>query len=260
MINFHNGLNLGAPSKVESLHMRSLLSILSAFVLLLMASSCHLVWNYYGAGEWEKKIDGPEFTHAIQHYTAYLKHVKHLRLEDSAVYYHDYANTVRMEFTSQDVLELCEARELIVDVVEGLLVEINRNPILAPQLVNYPFTSANLEIYIRFESFEGIYVDPYYVGWVGLEDDIVHFYAFDIKMWQNHEEGSANIWDYRYEPYFKSREIVLYEREAEALFHTALDMDYLPTCLKKEQYCPEERIKPRYFSPYLNRHTFDNPF
>lgn len=230
--------------------MRYLYYVLISLTLLLASSGCHLKWCYYGVGEWEQKIDGPEITHAIQHYLAYLKHVKRLRLEDSSVYYRDTIHTVRMEFISMDVIELCEARELLVDVVEGLLYELNRNPILAPQFIDYPLSSAHLEIFIRFESFEQ-YVDPFYVGWVSLEDDIVTFYA-----WVLNEDG-RNIWDYRVEPYFKSREFVLYGREAEALFRTSCEQEY-PSCLKREQYCPEPRVKPRYWSPYGHRNFCEN--
>jgi hypothetical protein len=230
--------------------MRYLFYLLTSLSLLLTSSSCHLRWNFYGIGEMEPKIDGSEITHAMQHYIAYLRHAKHLRLEDSGVFYFDSIHTVRMEFISMDVMELCEARELMVDVVEGLLYELNRNPILASQFIDYPLASPNLEIFIRFETYEGVYVDPYYVGWMSLVHDLVTFYAFDIKI------PNENLWDYRVEPYFKSREFVLYGREAEQLFKMSFEMDF-PSCLKKEQYCPEERHKPRYYSPYTNQHSYD---
>ena len=239
--------------------MRYIFYVLTSLTLLLAGSGCCLKWNYYGVGDWEQKIDGPEITHAIQHYIAYLKHVKRLRLEDSAVYYNDTIHTVRMEFSSQDIMEICDARELLVDVVEGLLYELNKNPVLAPQFIDYPLSSANLEIYIRFESFEQL-VDPYYVGWVRLEFDTVTFYAFNVEGYYAtaYHTGSADLWDYRVEPYFKSREFVLYGRESGQLFKMAFDQDY-PSCLKKEQYCPPVKVKPRYYSPYTNIHSFDNP-
>src|ERR1700722_2480364 len=98
--------------------MRKILSLIATLILLLTTSGCHTYWNYYGDGEWVQKIDGPEITHAIQHYFAYLRHVKLLRLEDSSVYYDAKINTVRMEFVSMKVMELCDARELLVDIVE----------------------------------------------------------------------------------------------------------------------------------------------
>lgn len=232
--------------------MRYLLSLLTSLVLLLGTSGCCLKWCYYGSGEWVQKIDGSEVTYAIQHYLPYLRHVHRLRLEDSGVYYHDTIHTVRMEFISMDVWELCDARELLVDVVEGLLLELNRNPILAPQFLEYPLTADSLEIYIRFESFEGDYVDPYYVGWMSLEHGLVMFYAANIR------EDGENCWDWRSEPYYKSREFVLYGREAENLFKMAFDMDF-PNCLKKEQYCPKVKPKPRYYTDYYNEYSYDHP-
>lgn len=114
---------------------------LSSLLLLLFTTSCCCWYNYFGEGEWVQKIDGSEVTHAIQQYTTYLRHVKRLRLEDSGVFYHDSIHTLRLEFVSMDVMELCEARELLVDVVEGLLFDLNRNPILACQFLNYPLSA-----------------------------------------------------------------------------------------------------------------------
>lgn len=241
--------------------MRTLLSVLTSLMLLMGAllstSGCCLKWNYYGVGDWVQKIDGPEVTHAIQHYITYLKHVHRLRLEDSGVYYRDYIHTLRLEFVSMDVWEICDARELLVDVVEGLLLELNTNPILAPQFLEYPLSADALEVYISFESFEKM-VDPYYVGYVSLEGGTVTFYANTLEDEVNDIWDGNNIWDYRIEPYFKSREIVLYGREAEALFKTAFEMDY-PSCLKKEQYCPREKPKPRYYTDYTNQYSYDHP-
>jgi hypothetical protein len=198
-------------------------------------------------GAWVKKIDAPEIVHVIQNYLAYLRHEKHLRLEDSSVYYDDYINAIRMEFLCQDLMEIREARMLLVDVVEGLLAELNKNPVLAPEFITYPLTPRQLEIYISFESFYGLYNDPYYVGWMKLEKDTSYFYAFDLKY------PGLNVWNHRIEPYFKSREFVVYERESEQLFKQAVEMEEnTPDYLKKEQYHPVEKCRPRYFSPYYS--------
>jgi hypothetical protein len=181
---------------------------------------------------------------------AYLRHEKHLRLEDSRVFYTDTINTVRMEFTSQDVLEVREARFLIVDVVEGLLAELNKNHVIAPQFVKYPLTPDQLEIYINFESFHGIFVDPYYVGYVMLENGTTHFWAFDVK------ENGRNIWDYRVEPYEKSREFTVYEREAEDLFEKTTEVAH-PLILKEQYVTPVKEVH-RYFSAYRQHYLFEN--
>src|SRR5262249_3475642 len=118
--------------------MRYLTSILASLSLIFGTTSCCLNWCWYGVGDWVQKIDASEITYAVQHYMAYLRHVHRLRLEESAVYYHDTIHTLRMEFVSMDVWEVCDARELLVDVVEGLLYELNKNPVLGPQFLQYP--------------------------------------------------------------------------------------------------------------------------
>jgi hypothetical protein len=201
------------------------------------------------SGYWVQLIDSPEIVHLIQHYMPYLRHELHLRLEDSRVFYNDTINTVRLEFISQDVLEVREARFLLVDVVEGLLAELNKNPVLAPQFVTYPLTPEQLEIYINFESFHGIYVDPYYVGYIMLEAGEATYWAFTTK------ENGRNLWDFRTEPYEKSREFTVYEREAENMFKEFTDVAH-PLILKEQYISPVKEI-PRYFSPYRQHFLFD---
>jgi hypothetical protein len=203
-----------------------------------------------GVGPWTKKIDSPEIVHTIQHYLAYLRHEKHLRLEDSGVYYNDYVNTVRMEFISQDVLEVREARFLLVDVVEGLLAELNKNPVLAPEFITYPLQPQQLEIYINFESFHGMYVDPYYVGFVKLEEGNAHYYAFNTKY------NGLDTWNYRIEPYSKSLEFTVFEREAENVFKQTVEMAN-PPVVEDLQYVSPIKEVPRYFSPYKQKNIFD---
>ncbi len=198
--------------------------------------------------EWTKKIDSPELTYAIQHYLSYLRHEKHLRLEDTRIYYNSSINTIRMEFTSQDILELREARFLIVDLVEGLLAELNRNPILGPQFITYPLTADQLEIYISYDSFYGLIQDPYFVGYIQLEEGIVTYYAFDTKY------TNQTAWSKRKEPYFKTRELAIYEREAEEMFKETMDMQkHSPL---KEQYISPDKEIPRYFSPHKPHYIF----
>lgn len=234
--------------------MKSFISFLILSMTALFCTSCYMGKQDPGLeeeGYWAQMIDSPEIVHTIQHYLAYLRHEKHLRLEDSRIFYNETINTVRMEFTSQDVLEVREARFLLVDVVEGLLAELNKNPVLAPEFVTYPLTPDQLEIYIDFESFHGIHVDPYYVGYIMLEAGMAHFWAFDTK------ENGLNHWDYRIEPYEKSREFTVYEREAEDMFKETVEIEH-PLILKKEQYVSPIKEVPRYFSPYKRKYIFDN--
>ncbi len=226
--------------------MNKILRIVGIFFLLTSLSGCAACRDWwYGEGDWVKKVDSEELVYVIQKYLAYLRHEKHLRLEDSRVYYNDYVNTIRMEFTCQDVLEVREARMLLVDLVEGLLAELNQNPILGTEFIVYPLSPRQLEIYIDMESYYGVYTDPYYVGWIKLEKDTAYYYAFDQK------EDELNYWDFRTEPYAKSREFVIQERSAESLFRETVEIEEnTPDPLEKEQYRPVNKCRPRYYSPY----------
>lgn len=236
--------------------MKKIFGIPVLFLFFLTSSCCLPLRDlWFAEGQWVQKIDSNELVHVIQQYVAYLKHVKRLRLEDTKIYYIDSINTVRMEFLSQDVLEVGEARMLMVDLVEGLLAALNQDPILGPQFINYPFTSRNLEIYVDFESFEGIYDDPYYVGFMKLEKDIATYYAFNLKYtgfdYGSQMYGGLNYWNYRTEPYPKSREIVVHERAGENLFKDVFEMEeHTPDPLSREQYRPLYKCHPRYYSPY----------
>lgn len=211
--------------------------------------SCYRQSPEVESGHWVQLIDSPELVRVVQHFMPYLRHEKRLRLEDSRVFYNETINTVRMEFTSQDVLEVREARFLLVDVVEGLLAALNQNPTLGSQFITYPLTPDQLEIYINFESFHGIYVDPYYVGYIMLEDGQATYWAFDTK------ENGRNYWDFRTEAYEKSREFTVYEREAENMFKQLIDIEH-PLILPEQYITPVKEI-PRYFSPYRGHFLFD---
>lgn len=211
--------------------------------------SCYRQSPEVESGHWVQLIDSPELVRVVQHFMPYLRHEKRLRLEDSRVFYNETINTVRMEFTSQDVLEVREARFLLVDVVEGLLAALNQNPTLGSQFITYPLTPDQLEIYINFESFHGLYVDPYYVGFIMLEDGQATYWAFDTK------ENGRNYWDFRTEAYEKSREFTVYEREAENMFKQLIDIEH-PLILPEQYITPVKEI-PRYFSPYRGHFLFD---
>lgn len=194
--------------------------MLSLLLFLIALAGC--------TNQWVKQIDSPELTYVVQNYMVKMKHDKHLRLEIASCYYGKFINTIRLEFISQDVMEVGEARGLMVDLVEGLLVELNQNPILASQFVTYPFGPRNLEIFINFESFFGYFIDPYYVGWMCLDKGWLYMYAFDTR-----DYVDSLFWDYRIEPYYKAREYVLFGREGEERY---LDEHSKTNYLREEQY------------------------
>lgn len=151
------------------------------------------------------------FTRIILTYATELEHEKRLFLEDSKVFYDVTVDRIRLEFSSQDLVTMCEARALLVDVVEGLMERIQQYPEATVQL-NSDFTASNVDIYINFESYFGLYVDPFYIGWVVLEEGTSYFYAFSIK------DNKTYWWNTRVEPYEKSFLFATTKREAEEAY------------------------------------------
>lgn len=150
-----------------------------------------------------------EMTAVVQEASAEFKYNNGLFLQDAKTYYDDGIHTVQLRYRSQNLIQMCEARELIVLVVETLLAKLNQDILLGPEFTNYPFTADNLEIYITFGSYFGRYVDYSYTSWIGLEDGGVTYYTFNLK------DNRKNCWDSRRESYSKAREIVVYEKQAE---------------------------------------------
>lgn len=177
-------------------------------------------------------LDTQEVTWLVQRAAVKFKHECFLRHEHSRVLY-DGNGFIRLgfQFSTQDILEVKDARALLVDFVEFVLGEINRDPLLEGQLAEYPFTADRLDIIILCESFLPEYVDPFYVGCIKLKHGYSYFYAADEK------DKKLYSWHSRVEPYEKSREFVMLERGAEREYRAEHDLKK-PTI--PDQYFPDE--------------------
>ncbi len=101
-----------------------------------------------------------------------------LILEESSSYSDDYLRSVCVRLTTTDLIDLCEARKLLVEVAEGFIDGINYHPDIAMRL-EYPFSANQLNLIITFESLFGQYVDERYMNQVRLQNGVVTYYAFD---------------------------------------------------------------------------------
>lgn len=160
-------------------------------------------------GPWVKKIDSEEFSRLVINFSARMKKDHRVELEDSRIAYDDEVKKIYLEYSSQRLLTVYEARLLMVEIVEEFLNRLNNHTVLSFQLERFPFSADDLDVKINFESFFGLYVDPLYVGQAWLKCGCVYFYAFDRKdLWLD--------WDHhRFEPYFKSRELALIKKIAD---------------------------------------------
>lgn len=157
-----------------------------------------------------------ETTKIIQEMSAELKHARHLHLQHANTYYNEEGiHTVQLQFISQDILELCEARMLIVDLSETLVAKYNENPLLFHEFAGGSLSPAGLEIYIDFESYYIKYVDPFYVKWLTMEGGFIRFYTQDA------DDLDKNNWHYRTEAFNTSKDIVYYQRLGEEAYDAA---------------------------------------
>jgi hypothetical protein len=188
-------------------------------ICLLLFCGC-TVQKYFAP---VKVIDSEEVTWVVSSVMANRKHQRYqrLKLEHSNVHYGvDGITSIHLEISSQEILEIDKARNLFVDFVEDFLRTVNSNPIISGQIPDYPFTANNLHIEINFESFYGIYCDPFYIGCICLSNGMVRYSAFDMKNEYWHS------WHSRVEPYTKTRELSILERAADKQY----DDEHKNTC------------------------------
>lgn len=208
-------------------------------VLAALCTSCQT--TTVGTGPWVQKIDSEELSSIIINFSTKMKIEKHLELEDSWAAYDDYITKICLQYTSQRLLTVYDARLLMVELVEDLLYRLNNNSIVSFELNRFPFTARDLDVKITFESFYGRYIDEQYVGLVWLQAGCVDFYAFDRK------DASLNgiDWDHhRFEPYSKSRELALIKKQADLPFIEHIDNPNAP------RGSAGSAIPERYLLPY----------
>jgi hypothetical protein len=196
--------------------MRSLALTLMLFAAMII-SGCRPGVKH--AGPWVKKIDSGEMSSIVINFSVKMKREKHLELEDSWIAYDDYIKKICLQYSSQRLLTVYDARLVMVELVEDFLYRLNNNEIVSFELDHFPFTANDLDVKINFESYYGRFIDELYVGLAWLKGGCVHFYAFDRK-----DDGIDWSHD-RFEPYTKSRELALIKREADMPYVDRLDME-----------------------------------
>lgn len=190
---------------------------LSLFFLLVILTACECPQFWIPQRPIQKDYDSDAFTCVTLHQAARLAHKWRWYLEDGWAYYDDFGtvNLIRLEYRTQNILELQEARAKLVDLVEEFLDSLESNPETGMNLAK-GFSAKNLLIHVDFQSYWGLYGDPQYIGWMVLENGMVYYYDFDVK------NIYVDYWYSRIETYAKSKEIVHCEREAEEDYQRSL--------------------------------------
>lgn len=171
--------------------------------------------------------DTEDVTEVVITYARDLRDSHELFLYNSLAYYDGDILKVRIDFTSQMSVELCEAREILYDVVEGYVERFRDHMNLRGAFANHPITYKDLEIHITFESYFNKFVDPAYMAYIILEKGTSFFYSSELNI------DYTDKWLQKVEPYFKTRQFVRFSREAEE-FHKNEEEE--KTSLEEERF------------------------
>lgn len=195
----------------------SMKRFLTLFALLMGLTSCMGPQLWRPEPPIVRDYDSDAFTSVTLHQAARLAHKHRWYLDDAWISYDEagIVHRIRLQYRTQNILELQEARAMLVDLVEEYLETLNANP-LAQMNLEEGFSADNLLIYVDFQTYWGLYGDPLYIGWMVLEDGLVYYYDFDVK------NRNVDYWYSRIESYNKSKEVVRIERESEESYKNTL--------------------------------------
>jgi hypothetical protein len=105
-------------------------------------------------------------------------------------------------YTCKRIVNLEEARNLYITVVEGLISQVNNDPETRPFLNNYPITKNNIEISISFRKKDGNHVDGKgQIAFISCAHGIVYYSTMDSE--------DRNFRDFHEEPYEVAKSIVM---------------------------------------------------
>jgi hypothetical protein len=184
-------------------------------LLIAVFTACSYSYNPYNLPVIVQKVDVASFSEVIIPYAVELSHTSRLRFEDSKVYYDDFVERFRVIWSTQQILELCETRDLLVTVVEGLLERLNANGQVISSFDHYPITADDLEIYFFFESNYIEYDDPTYIAFASLHDGTVRYIDGNIK------NPRTDFWDTRVETYEEAYRFSTLMRASEKAYKEA---------------------------------------
>lgn len=102
-----------------------------------------------------------------------------LNLEDSCIKYDHGIVQLNLCFSSMVTVDLCDARYLLVDIVENYLKIFNEHYVLSGEIKSRPLTPDDLYLIVTFESYYGRYVDEQYTNQIRMYKGCVTYYDFE---------------------------------------------------------------------------------
>lgn len=178
--------------------------------------------------------ESEEITNIIISVSRELQEEHDLFLYDSRVIFDEKIKKIRIDYTSQQSVELCEAREILVDIVDKMNERLNGHATLRAAFSHRPSSYRDLEIHVTFESFFNKFVDPSYMAYIILENGWSFFYSSELNI------SYTDVWMQKVEPFYKTQQFVKFSREAEIPYTDSSEKE------KDQKVLDEERL-------YLNQ-------
>ncbi len=153
--------------------------------------------------------DTEEVSKIVIEYGRELEDTHNLFLYNSHCVFDEKVRKIRIDFTSQASIELCEGRQVLVDTVEGYLKRFNEHSILRGKFNNRPIRPENLEIHITYQSFFNKFVDSEYLAYIIMENGTSFFYSSELNV------PHTDVWMQKVEPYLKTKQFADIKAQAE---------------------------------------------
>lgn len=179
-------------------------------ILMIALTSCNISYSRFCKKPIVRDYESDAFTRVSIFQANSVAHKWRWYLEDGWILYDStgLVKGIKLRYRTQNILELQQARAKLVDFVEEFMTHLESDPEALGNL-SPDFTVDNLNVYVDFQSYWGMYGDPMYIGWMVLENGMAYYYNFDVKL------REIDYWYSRIESYAKSKEVVRLEREAE---------------------------------------------
>ncbi len=155
--------------------------------------------------------DAEDISEIVIDYARDLQEKHRLYLYDSRVIFDEKIQKIRIDFTSQASILLCEGREVLFDVVEGYLKRLDEHVTIRGKF-NRPLTARDLEIHITYQSYFNSYIDPEFLAYIIMDDGWSFFYSSELN------ESFTDKWMQKVEPYFKTHQFATFQRQTAARF------------------------------------------
>ena len=86
-----------------------------------------------------------------------------------------------ISYSTQQNVNLEQARELLVDTCEGFLKRVNSNQKFRPYMVEFPYNGTNIDIAIQFVDPNNRWTMPPYIAFAANRKGKVYYYTSNIK-------------------------------------------------------------------------------